>query len=273
MIRTPRPALHAAAVALALCGLCAAALADDEGPVDDLIAQKVAENEELAKTQKQIDQIDDETDDLLAEWRAVQRRNKALRAYNAQLGTLIAAQQAELDGVRDQIDRVAEISRQMTPLMLRMLDGLAKFVELDLPFLLDERRERIAGLRALMDRADVAESEKFRSLLEAYQIENDYGRTIEAYRGEVQTGEGGANTVDILRIGRLSLMYASLDGQSGGYYDRDEKAWRPVSPEQLRAIRKGLRMARKQAAPDLVRVPVPAPRPGERIDVAEAMKR
>lgn len=265
------PALLAAT--LAFTGLCAVALADDEGPVDDLIAQVVEENKELAEKQKKIDAISDETDDLLAEWRAVQRRNKALRAYNAQLETLVAAQQTELDGVRDQIDRVAEISRQMTPLMLRMLDGLARFVELDLPFLLDERRERIAGLRKMMDRADIAESEKFRRLLEAYQIENDYGRTIEAYRGEVTLEGGKPNTVDILRVGRLSLMYGSLDGQTGGYYDRDAKAWRPVSPEQLRAIRKGLRMARKQAAPDLVRVPVPAPSPGERIDVAEAMRR
>ncbi len=271
MIRTPRLALPAAA--LALCGLCAVAFADDEGPVDDLIAQVVEENKELAEKQKKIDAISDETDDLLAEWRAVQRRNKALRAYNAQLQTLIAAQQAELDDVRDQIDRVAEISRQMTPLMLRMLDELENFIELDMPFLLDERRGRIAGLNKMMDRADIAESEKFRRLLEAYQIENDYGRTIEAYRGEVKLEGGEANTVDILRVGRLSLMYASLDGQQGGFYDRGAKAWRPVSPEQLRAIRKGLRMARKQAAPDLVRVPVPAPKPGERSDLAEAMKR
>lgn len=272
MIRMPRLALPVAA--LALCGLCAVALADDEGPVDDLIAQVVEENKELAEKQKQIDSISDQTDDLLAEWRAVQRRNKALRAYNAQLGTLIAAQQSELDDVRDQIDRVAEISRQMTPLMLRMLEGLAQFVELDMPFLLDERRERIAGLRKMMDRADIAESEKFRRLLEAYQIENDFGRTIEAYRGEVKLGESAqASTVDILRIGRLSLLYASLDGQQGGYYDRDDKMWRPVSAEQLRAIRKGLRMARKQAAPDLVRVPIPAPRPGARTELAEEMKR
>lgn len=269
MTRTPGLVL---AGLLALLG-ARAALADDEGPVDDLIAQVVEENRALAEKQKKIDALSDETDDLLADWRAVQRRNKALRAYNAQLETLVAAQQTELDGVRDQIDRVAEISRQMTPLMLRMLDGLAKFVELDLPFLLDERRQRIADLREMMDRADIAESEKFRRLLEAYQIENDYGRTIEAYRGEVALVEGQANTVDLLRIGRLSLMYASLDGNQGGVYDRDAKAWRPVSPEQLRAIRKGLRMARKQAAPDLVRVPVPAPQPGERADIAEVMKR
>ena len=32
-----------------------------------------------------------------------------------------------------------------------------------------------------MDRADVAVSEKFSQVLQAYQIENEYGRTMEAY--------------------------------------------------------------------------------------------
>ena len=89
----------------------------------------------------------------------------------------------------------------------------------------------------------------------------------------MEAQEGQANTVDILRIGRLSLLYARLDGTQGGVYDRETKKWKPVTPEQLRAIRKGLRMARKQVAPDLVRVPVPAPKQGERVHVPEAMKR
>lgn len=269
MTRPARRALAALAGALALCFTAPASA--DEDPVDDLIAQVVEENTQLAEKQKKIDELSDQTDDLLAEWRAVQRRNKALRAYNAQLSTLVTAQQGELDGIRREIEQVSEISRQMTPLMLRMLDAIEKFVALDMPFLLDERTARVAELRALMNRADIEESEKFRRILEAYQIENEFGRTIEAYRGTVQQN-GADSTVDILRIGRLVLAYASLDGATGGVWSRDDKAWRPVSAEQLRDIRTGLRMARKQAAPDLIRLPVPAPKPGERVAFEEASK-
>lgn len=271
MTHLARSALPALVCAAALIGLAAPGLADDDDPVDDLIAQVVEENTELAEQQKKIDEISDQTDDLLAEWRAVQRRNKALRAYNAQLNTLVAAQQGELDSIRREIDSVAEISRQMTPLMLRMLDALEKFVELDMPFLADERSGRIKDLRQMMDRADIAESEKFRRIMEAYQIENEFGRTIEAYRGTVKL-DGTDNTVDVLRVGRLVLAYATLDGNVGGVWDRGQNAWRPVSAEQLRDIRTGLRMARKQAAPDLIRLPVPAAKPGERTAYAEDAK-
>lgn len=251
----------------------AALRAEDGDPVEKLIDVIVDENDTLAETQERIDAVSDNADDLLAEWRAVQRRNKSLRAYNKQIQVLVDAQQKELDEIRNQIDRVSEISRQMTPLILRMVDGLESFIKLDVPFLLDERKKRIEGLRSILDRSDIAESEKFRRVLEAYQIETEYGRTIESYREEVEASDGKLNTVEVLRIGRLALLSTSLDGQEGHYYDRVSKTWLPVSPEQLRTIRKGLRMANKQAAPDLLRVPVPAPRQGERINVPEAMRR
>lgn len=270
MIPSARSALTALFCTLAL-GLTTPGHADDDDPIDDLISQVVRENTQLADKQKKIDELSDQTDDLLAEWRAVQRRNKALQAYNAQLTTLVGAQQGELDGIRREIDQVSEISRQMTPLMLRMLSSLETFVALDMPFLIEERSTRMKDLRALMDRADVEESEKFRRILEAYQIENEYGRTIEAYRGTVKLADA-ESTVDILRIGRLVLVYATLDGATGGVWNRADKTWRPVSADQLRDIRTGLRMARKQAPPDLIRLPVPAPKPAERVAFEEAAK-
>ena len=39
------------------------------------------------------------------------------------------------------------MERQITPLTLKMIDSLGQFVNLDLPFLLDERRQRVARLR------------------------------------------------------------------------------------------------------------------------------
>ena len=48
-----------------------------------------------------------------------------------------------------------------------------------------ERSLRIGELRKLMERPDVLTSEKYRRVTEAYQIELDYGHTIEAYEGEI----------------------------------------------------------------------------------------
>jgi len=138
-----------------------------------------------------------------------------------------------------------------------MIDALAKFIELDVPFLQKERNERVAKLRKIMNRADVTESEKYRRLMEAYQIENEYGRTIEAYRDEIEL-QNKMTTVDFLRVGRVVLLYQTLDGQQAGMWDQQTRKWKTLPREYLASIPKALRIARKQAAPDLIRLPIPA---------------
>jgi hypothetical protein len=142
--------------------------------------------------------------------------------------------------------------------MLRMIDALAQLVRSDIPFLQQERSQRVVLLRELMDRADVAVAEKYRRILEAYQIEMDYGRTLEAYRDELDV-DGAKRTVDLVRVGRVGLYYQSLDGAQAGYWDRDARGWIDVDGADRLAIRQALRIARKQAAPELLRVQIPAP--------------
>ena len=106
-----------------------------------------------------------------------------------------------MEDLNASMDKVSVIERQITPLMIRMITGLEQFVGLDVPFLKDERAKRISSLKQMMDRADINSSEKFRRLLEAYQVEVDYGRTIEAYTA-LQSVDGQEREVDFLRIGR-----------------------------------------------------------------------
>jgi hypothetical protein len=106
-------------------------------------------------------------------------------------------------------------------------------------------------------------AEKYRRLLEAWQIENEYGRTIEEYSGEMQVG-GTTRIVDFLRIGRVALIYQTRDGELSGAWDQKQQSWVDLGDEYRAEIRAGLRMARKQAAPDLLRLPIPAPQKAER---------
>ena len=197
------------------------------------------------------------TDSLLAEYRVQIQQIDALRVYNTQLEELIESQNSEMRSLESQIESVTVVERGIMPLMLRMLDSLESFVELDIPFLLEERRERVAELRDVLGRADVTTAEKYRRLLEAYQIETEYGRTIEAYSGQLQLGSD-ARTVDFLRIGRLVLSYQSLDGQDSSVWNRQTGAWEELPDTYRSSIRQGLRIARKQAAPDLLRLPISA---------------
>jgi hypothetical protein len=210
-----------------------------------------------AASQGRIDRIADQTDELLREYREELQQIEALRVYNDQVARLLASQEAEKESLREQLENVTVIGREVTPLMLRMVESLEEFVELDVPFLLDERRERIERLKALMDRADVTNAEKYRRILEAYQIENEFGRTIEAYRGSLE-GDGETRTLDFLRVGRVSLIYQTLDGREVGAWSQADGTWQTLDGSYRPAIRQGLRIARKQAAPDLLRLPIPA---------------
>jgi len=155
------------------------------------------------------------------------------------------------------MDKVSVIERQITPLMIRMITGLEQFVGLDVPFLKDERAKRISSLKQMMDRADINSSEKFRRLLEAYQVEVDYGRTIEAYTA-LQSVDGQEREVDFLRIGRLELIYLTRDGKKAGSWDQQTKTFVALPDSTISQISKGLRIARKQLAPDMLTLPVHA---------------
>jgi len=215
-------------------------------------------NDEAAAAQKRIDEISDETDDLLRQYRSVLKSIDSIDLYNKQMRSLLTAQEDEIASLLDQVSRVQSVGRSVTPLMLRMVDAIEKFVELDVPFLIDERTKRIAGLREMMARADVTTAEKFRQVMEAYQIENEYGRTIEAYRASL-IQDGRESTVDFLRFGRIALVYQALDESESGRWDQETKSWLPLDSNYRSSIRDGLRIARKQAAPDLVRLPLAAP--------------
>ncbi len=259
-----------AAAAMGAIGLLsgAAALAQEDAPpkaslrekaavLDDTFAIRTEGNDESSEAQKQIDDISDEIDDLLAQYRIALKQTDSIRIYNQQMRDLIASQEAELASLVDQLARIQGVGRSVTPLMLRMIEAIEKFVALDVPFLIEERTERIAELRKMMARADVTNAGKYRQVMEAYQIENEYGRTIESYRGTLKLDDR-ETTVDFLRFGRIALVYQSLDEAYAGMWNHQTRSWSPLDSSYRSSIRQGLRIARKQAAPDLIRLPLPA---------------
>ncbi|WP_293393574.1 DUF3450 domain-containing protein, partial [Nevskia sp.] len=164
----------------------------------------------------------------------------------------LRSQEAEKDSVRVEIREIARTNIAILPLMQDMLAVFGQFVELDTPFLIDERKERVKALNDMMPRADVTVSEKFRRILEGYQVEIDYGRTIEGYRGNLD-----GKDVDFLRIGRVGLLYQTPDTKETGYWDRDKKGW-VIDNSATEGVKEGLKIARKQSSPDLLMVPLQA---------------
>jgi len=215
--------------------------------------------DEGAAEQQRVEQIAAQTDALLNDYNTLSKVVDGLVTYNSLLQRQVDNQEIEKAALAESIENVALIERQIVPLMTRMLDSLEQFIQLDTPFLLDERTERLERLRDMMERSDVSSAEKFRRVIEAYQIENDYGRTIEAYKGTVPIN-GNQQEVDFLRIGRVALAYQSVGGAHTGAWDVESGQWVELDPAEFKnQVADGIRVARKQVAPDLLVVPVAAP--------------
>ena len=248
--------LMSSAFVFALTGLPTQAFAVS---INEVMQEGEARADAGATAQQQINSVADQTEKIINDYRTVTKVVDGLRVYNALLQTQLDNQEAEMQALNDSIANVALIERQIVPLMIRMVEALDEFVQLDTPFLKKERSERIERLREVMERSDVSAAEKFRIVIEGYQIENDYGRTIEAYKGSTEI-DGKELEVDFLRIGRVALLYQTVGGAHTGVWDATQGQFieLPPAPYQKQVL-DGLKIARKQVAPDLLVVPVSAP--------------
>ena len=217
-----------------------------------------ANNDKSAASQRKIDALSDKSRQLYDDYRLVVKEKESLEIYNKHVTTLVESQNNELVALQKQLDEVDVTSREIIPLLLRMLDSLDKFVELDIPFLVDERKKRLASLQNMMTRADVTVAEQYRRLMEAYLVELEYGRTIEAYESQIELG-GKMRSVNFLRVGRIMLAYQSPDKSVMGIWNNTSRQWAPLDSDYHSSITTGLRIARRQAAPDLIRLPLPSP--------------
>lgn len=213
---------------------------------------------EAKASQQRIDRLDDQTAALLNDYRANLKQLEAARRYNQSLERNIQGQERSIVRLRQDIENVAGLQRAVTPLMEDMLAKLGDIVEADIPFDLQERRDRVARLNAVMSDPSVSVAQRYRLIVEAYQIENEYGRTIGEYSGSIDDN-GEQRSGEFLRVGRLALIFKTGDDSVLKIWDRDQKAWDNLPRSYLPDVRLGLRMAKEQTAPSLLPVPVKAP--------------
>ena len=226
--------------------------------VDDVLTADAKRLQLAQASQERINETVDGTRTLTDQYRAINKEIDGLKVYNRLMTAQVQGQEATLEDIKISMDQVDVINRQIFPLMERMIDGLDQSIALDIPFLKEERVGRIDGLKSLMSRSDVSVAEKFRKVMEAYQIELDYGSSAEFYKQSLDLGSDyGVRDYNMLRVGRIGLYFQSDDSSITGMWDVDQNAW-VVDDEYRSEIRKGLRMARQLIAPELLLIPVQA---------------
>ncbi|MFA0413925.1 DUF3450 domain-containing protein [Vibrio renipiscarius] len=206
-------------------------------------------------SQKRIDKSADASLRLQAEIEQLKEEVKNLDIYQKHLNALIANQEQEMTSIDGQVQDIKITRQGIVPLMYQMVDTLKQRTEADAPIKKEQRLERIEKLQVLMTRADVSDAEKYRRILEAYQIEMDYGIKLGLYQGKISLA-GESREADILHLGRISLIARSLNGNQFWAWDKRTQEWTEVDASMKANLDKAYAMAAKQIAPSLLTVPV-----------------
>ena len=224
--------------------------------VDEILQAQERRLDLAQQSQERINTIVEGKRSLADQYRAINKEIDGLKVYNRLMTAQTNGQSAVLEDISLSMDQVDVINRQIFPLMTRMIDGLERLIALDVPFLMEERTTRVSGLKDILERSDVTVSEKFRKVMEAYQIENDYGDTSETYTQTLTFGDN-TRSYNILRIGRIGLYFQSDDANITGRWDNTAREW--VRDDSARAeIRKGLSIVKQIIAPEIIVIPVSA---------------
>ncbi|WP_438993441.1 DUF3450 domain-containing protein [Pseudemcibacter sp.] len=228
--------------------------------LDEVLQEGISTNVLAQESQERINEIVGDTDKLIDQYKNVLKTVDGLKVYNAQMERSIERQMQAMEELTENIKNVTDVKRQVEPLLVRMIDGLEQFIRNDLPFQLEERLAGLDRVEDLMTNPDVDSSERFRSVFELYQIENDYGRVFQSYQQTMDVN-GQERIVDMLMVGRVALLYQTTDGTVSGAYNKETKQFEVVDEATYRkSITSAIRVANAQEAADKILIlPISAP--------------
>ncbi|WP_372881735.1 DUF3450 domain-containing protein [Psychromonas sp.] len=223
--------------------------------VEQLQKHSLTDQSDNIQAQLKINDIDDQKTALIVEVKTLQDEAQSLELYNQYLDRLLTDQDNEKASLITQINSVKHTRQGLVPLMVRMLDNLEQFINLDSPLLAQERQDRLARLKTMMAKADVSEAEKFRRLLESYHIETEYGSKMGEYQAPLRIN-GIERTVNYFYLGRVVFAAVSLDGKNVWAWDRAGNQWREIDASYAADIEKAIGIAKKSDIPALLRLPL-----------------
>lgn len=213
--------------------------------------------QEGAQAQEQIDDVSERASNLEREYLALQEQIESQRVFVQQQQVFLQSQENEITELQRQLDRVGTIERDLTPMLLEMYVGLEEFIEQDLEFQMDARMDRLANIEETLGDSQISAAEKYRLILNAYEIEASYGRSLRSYAEQVMRGDTPVEA-EILQIGRVALIRQYADGDME-IRTKDSGEWRPVPGSFAASVQRAFRIAGEVTTPEVFVAPLPGP--------------
>lgn len=213
-------------------------------------------NTQSVHSQRNIDQNADASIKLRADIAQLKQEISNLTIYRDHLSAVIASQNQEAGSLDQQISEINTTRQGLVPLMYQMIDGLNTSIRTGKPIQLKRRQQRIEKLRAMMTQADISDAEKYRQIMEAYQIELAYGIKLQTYQAKIILPSGEAIEAEILHLGRVSLIARNPDHSKYWQWSDAKSAWLSADSSTYDDLNQAYLVATKQATPSLLNLPV-----------------
>ena len=240
-----------AILAATVVGFTAPAVAQG---LDRAIATGEQATRRAEQVQQQINQLDDERSDMVGEFRTLLQRKTAAELYARQQEAAVESQEREIASLTDQLSRVDEITSQTVPILETLIDDLDAFIDADLPFRLEERKDRIARLRSYLSDPAVSVTERYRQIMDAYTAEMEVGRKTDTWKETISVDDKDV-TVDMVLFGRVALVYMDPTGRYAKRYDRETSSWVDLENRYKAEIEKAIRIIQGKRTQDVMYVP------------------
>ncbi len=207
------------------------------------------------EAQKQADEWSQEKEQLISEIRQNKTQLDWAKYQSEKYAAYIEREKEKIEELERQKDEMRSLRRNLEPYLDKLIASLEGFIESDLTFLTQERRDRIQFLRDSVNDYHLSMSEKLHRVLEALQVEAEYGRSIEANPATLNV-EGRSIEADVLRVGRIAVFFHSMDGEKVGRWAIESESWEYIPSDFSRAIQDTIEMAKQQKSVELVDLPI-----------------
>jgi len=213
---------------------------------------------EQTELQEQVDAWSAEKQKLLHQILDLKVKKQWLLYQNAQHQGYIHQKKTSIAAIQDRVQQVLSLRMQLEPYLEQVAAELDRRVTDSPAFLPLERRERMDFLQKSLKAYGPDMSEKLRRVLEALQIEAEYGTDIEV--GERQLRLDGETTrVNSLRLGRVALLAVTPDGRHAWMRDAESRTWTRLPAHEAGAIQKTMDIVEQKRSAELIALPLGTP--------------
>ena len=245
--------LHAACLAIAM-HMFIPNPAFASSKAQKIVTEAISEEQ---KSQKTISAWQQEKPQVIAEIKQTQAELEWFTFQQEKYSNYVATIEKNIAEMERQQQELDNIANTIDPLLQATVQRITAFVEKDIPFLPEERKNRITNIKKALSDPHTTQAEQLRRVLETLDVETGYGSDLEITDEEVVLNNRPIHAT-ALRAGRLGYYCITPDNKEIGIWSIADQQFVSVDGEEAKAILHLLSLGKRKQIIEVTPVPVSA---------------